>query len=215
MPVNAVTNSASPDPSERSTVEETQRVDGRRLRGERTRARVLDALLALVEEGELHPTAQAVATRAGVALRTVYHHFEDVEALRGMALHVQLERHRENLLPVAGELPLRDRISHVVNQVQKFFEAITPIRRATLFDETDAFETSSDVAQGISMRRAFVEESFRAELDGSTSKRELLDAIDVTTSWHNWYYLRQNLGRSVNAAEGIVEIQLRTLLDAA
>lgn len=210
MAVDAVINSAND-----AEIQPSQPVDGRRLRGERTRIRVLEALLALVEEGDLHPTAQSVATRAGVALRTVYHHFEDVEALRGMAFHVQLERYREALLPIAPEIPLRDRISQVVTQVQKFFEAITPIRRATLFDEAGALDVPGSLKQGASMRRDFVEESFGPELDGSTSKNELLDAIDVTTSWSNWYYLRQGLGRSVNAAEGIVEIQLRTLLDAA
>jgi TetR/AcrR family transcriptional regulator of autoinduction and epiphytic fitness len=191
-------------------------VDGRRLRGERTRTRVLEALLALVEEGELHPTAQAVASRAGVALRTVYHHFEDVEALRVMALDVQLDRHRETLHPIERDLPLRERITHVVKQVRKLFEAITPIRRATLFDESDSHEMSDGLRRAQSLRRSFIEQSFKAELDGSeVNRRELLDAIDVTTSWHSWYYLRQDLGRSVNAAEGIVEIQLRTLLDAA
>jgi TetR/AcrR family transcriptional regulator of autoinduction and epiphytic fitness len=191
-------------------------VDGRRLRGERTRIRVLEALLALVEEGELHPTAQAVASRAGVALRTVYHHFEDVEALRIMALDVQLDRHRETLHPIERDLPLRERITHVVRQVRKLFEAITPIRRATLFDESESHEMSDGLRRAQSLRRSFIEQSFKAELDGSeVNRRELLDAIDVTTSWHSWYYLRQDLGRSVNAAEGIVEIQLRTLLDAA
>jgi len=49
--------------------------DGRRARGERTRVRVLEALVALAEEGQVRPGAQQVADRAGVALRTVYHTF--------------------------------------------------------------------------------------------------------------------------------------------
>jgi TetR/AcrR family transcriptional regulator of autoinduction and epiphytic fitness len=191
-------------------------VDGRRLRGERTRTRVLEALLALVEEGELHPTALAVATRAGVALRTVYHHFEDVEALRGMALDVQLERHREALAPVERDLPLVDRIPQVVRQCRTLFEAITPIRRATLFDESESLEMAEGLRRAQSVRRAFIEQSFGPELDRiDHDRRELLDAMDVTTSWHSWYYLRQSLGRSVTAAEAIVQLQLRSLLIAS
>jgi AcrR family transcriptional regulator len=199
----------------RAVREEADHVDGRRLRGERTRTRVLEALLALVEEGELHPTAQAVATRAGVALRTVYHHFEDVEALRGMALDVQLERHREALAPIERSLPLATRIFQVVRQCRILFEAITPIRRATLFDESESLEMTEGLQRAQSVRRAFIEESFGPELARTSERRDdVLDAIDVATSWHSWYYLRQGLGRSVGDAEDIVEVQLRALLAA-
>jgi AcrR family transcriptional regulator len=189
-------------------------VDGRRLRGERTRARVLEALLSLVAEGELHPTAQAVAHRAGVALRTVYHHFEDVEALRGMALDVQLDRNRETLVPVEVDMPLDERIAQVVLQCRKLLEAITPIRRATLVDESESLDLAEGVRRVQSRRRAFIEESFGPELDARENRRELLDILDVTTSWHSWYFLRHGLGRSVEATEAIVRAQLTLLLES-
>ena len=40
--------------------------DGRVLRGERNRQAIVDALLALYEEGVLRPSANEVAERAGV-----------------------------------------------------------------------------------------------------------------------------------------------------
>ena len=40
--------------------------DGRRLRSERSRQAIIDAMLGLVEEGVLIPTAQQVSSRAGV-----------------------------------------------------------------------------------------------------------------------------------------------------
>jgi TetR/AcrR family transcriptional regulator, regulator of autoinduction and epiphytic fitness len=190
-----------------------ERVDGRRLRGERTRNRVLDALLALVGEGDLHPTAQAVATRAGVALRTVYHHFEDVEALRGMALDVQLDRYRETLTPPSSALPIEDRIHHVVRQCRTLYEAITPIRRATLYDESEAPEMAEGLRRAQSARRALLDETFSPELArAERGRRELLDALDAVTSWHNWYYVRHSLGRTVHATEGIVSATVRALL---
>src|SRR5580698_5644369 len=112
----------------------TEDVDGRRARGERTRIRVLDALLELVEEGNMRPTAQEVAERADVALRTVYHHFEDVEALRTMALELQVSRYSQILQPIDTAQPLKERIAVVARQRRKLFELITPIRQATLFD---------------------------------------------------------------------------------
>ena len=189
-------------------------VDGRRARGERTRLRVLEALLALVEEGEFRPTAQEVAARAGVALRTVYHHFEDVEALRHMALDLQMGRHREMLHEVDPDLSLAERINTVTRQLRRLFEAITPIRRATLFDE----HTSNEIAQGLrhsrALRRSYLERAFAPELSLATGDRKvLLDAIDVATSWQTWHSVRNGLGRSANAAERVLSFTLLELLD--
>jgi AcrR family transcriptional regulator len=177
---------------------------------------VLEALLALVDEGELRPTAQQVASRAGVALRTVYHHFEDVEALRGMALELQLARHREELRPVKTDLELDERIAIVARQCRRLFEAITPIRRATLFDETASLETADGLRQNRGVRRAHIERTFAPELSGQRDGgRSLLDAADVSSSWQTWYYLRQALGRSAAAAERVMIMELQSLLHSA
>lgn len=188
-------------------------VDGRRARGERTRLRVLEALLALVEEGELRPTAQEVASRAGVALRTVYHHFEDVEALRRMALNLQLTRHREILQPVNPKADLDERIALVARQLRKLFEAVTPIRRATMFDE----HSSPDMAEGLRrsrlVRRNHVAQAFAAEIAKRSSEgRTVLDALDTTTAWQSWHYKRTSLDRSAGAAEKILILTLHDLL---
>src|SRR5579875_1476385 len=154
-------------------------VDGRRARGERTRIKVLEALLALVDEGELHPTAQAVAHRAGVALRTVYHHFEDVEALRRMALDLQLDRHREILRPIDPKLAVEDRIAAFARQCRRLFEALTPIRRATLFDESSSSEMGDGLRRARFLRREHLEATFAPELHRTAATRELIDAMDV------------------------------------
>ena len=47
-------------------------LDGRVRRGARNRQTIVDALLDLVGSGILRPTAQQVADRAGVGIRTVF-----------------------------------------------------------------------------------------------------------------------------------------------
>ena len=51
--------------------------DGRLLRSERSRQQIIDATQELVNEGVLVPTAQIVADRAEVGIRTVFRHFAD------------------------------------------------------------------------------------------------------------------------------------------
>src|SRR5687768_18533745 len=92
-------------------VDETdRRVDGRTARGQRTRESVVAALLALQEEGELSPTAQQVAARAGVALRTVFGHFSDMETLWAEAGQHELRKLESLATPVDPGLPLAERI---------------------------------------------------------------------------------------------------------
>lgn len=196
-----------------SSAPEPVPADGRRARGERTRLRVLEALLALVEEGELRPTAQEVASRAGVALRTVYHHFEDVEALRRMALDLQLSRHVEILQPVDAKADLDERIRLIVRQLRKLFEAVTPIRRATMFDEHSSAEIAEGLRSSRLVRRGHLAHSFAGEIARRASEgRALLDALDTTASWPSWHYMRTTLDRSAVASEKILILTLHDLL---
>src|SRR5690606_27488921 len=71
--------------------------DGRLTRAARTRASVVEALLTLNDEGNLRPTARDIATKAGVSLRSLYVHFDDLEALFLAASRRQGERLAELL----------------------------------------------------------------------------------------------------------------------
>jgi AcrR family transcriptional regulator len=195
---------------------ETFPVDGRRARGERTRLRVIEALLDLVDEGTVRPTAQEVATRAGVALRTVYHHFEDVEALRRLALDLQMRRHAEILKPIDTRRALTERIETVAGQCRRLFEVLTPIRRATMFDEQSSPEMAEGIAFCTRTRRDHVVATFAPELGGrDADSRVLMDAIDLVTSWPMWEYLRAALGRSPASATRVMIASLEALLSPA
>jgi AcrR family transcriptional regulator len=188
-------------------------VDGRRARGERTRLKVIEALLDLVDEGTVRPTAQEVATRAGVALRTVYHHFEDVEALRRLALDLQMRRHAEILKPIDTGGDLAERIEVIANQCRRLFEALTPIRRATMFDEQSSPEMAEGIAFCTRTRRDHVIGTFAPELRRSgDGMRVVTDAVDLVTSWPTWEYLRASLGRSPAAATRVMVASLKSLL---
>src|SRR3954449_13008343 len=76
-------------------------VDGRNLRAERTRTALAAAYLDLLSEGDLRPTAERIAERAGVSPRSVFKHFPDREALFAAAAEIREGRIRE----LIGDLP--------------------------------------------------------------------------------------------------------------
>src|ERR1700678_2822210 len=181
--------------------QEDSSTDGRRLRGQRTQTKVLEALLELVAEGEMRPTAQAVSNRAGVSLRTVYHHFEDVEDVRRRALDLQRSRYQAGFRSIDPALPIEERIVVFCRQVRRLFEAITPIRRSMLADDPVSAELREGRRRAREIRMAQLLSTFPELGERSRDAKQLLAAVDVATSWPAWNYQRESLGRSAAACE--------------
>jgi AcrR family transcriptional regulator len=68
------------------------RIDGRRLRSERTKQLIVEAYLVLLREGNRNPTAAQTAERAGYSVRSVFERFPDLHALRVMATDYSLSQ---------------------------------------------------------------------------------------------------------------------------
>ena len=60
----------------------------------------MDALLELLDEGDVRPTAERIAERAGVSERSVFQHFADREALFQAVAARQYERVVPTLEPI-------------------------------------------------------------------------------------------------------------------
>lgn len=167
--------------------------DGRARRGERSRRQIVAALLALVGDGVLQPTAQQVADRAGVGLRTVFRHFEDMESL-----FAEMDaRLRSEALPLlaapsaTGSLAARVR-ALVANRVA-LFERIAPYKRAGNVQRwRSAFLASNHRALVRELRAALLR--WLPELEGA--RPELVEALDLALSFEAFDRLRseQRLG---------------------
>jgi AcrR family transcriptional regulator len=187
------------------------------MRSERSRAAVVEALLDLLEEGDLRPTAARVAERAGVSLRTVFLHFRDLEALFAAAADRQLARlaHLAPRLQSTG--PLTARLARFVKQRAELLETIAPVRRASLLMEPFSREIAARLAGARRLARAQVEQAFAPELAllAARERREVGVALAASTSFSSWEVLRRHHGLSVERARKVMTRMLRALLHAA
>ena len=191
-------------------------VDGRTARGDRTRRQIAESLIALLEQGVEEPTARAVASEAGVSLRLVFHHFDDMEQLLRAAVEVQIERHWSHLKPVDPSLPTAERVALIVRQRESLFEAISPTRRAADRLEAGSPTVSGQLANARSALRAGLEDAFRRELPASRRDRtELLDALEAAGSWENWDQLRRRMQLRPAASRRVMTRTLVALLSSA
>ena len=102
--------------------------DGRRQRSERSRTQIVDALFALIREGDMNPSAARVAERAAVGQRTVFRLFEDMDSLFGeMAEQIQAEIMPIVLAPYTAT-DWKDRLGEMVRRRADVYERIFPVR---------------------------------------------------------------------------------------
>lgn len=192
-------------------VTDARATDGRVQRGERNRAAIVDALLALVEEGEPRPSARAVAERAGVSLRSVFQHFDDMEALYAACVERQLSRVMEMIEPIDPALPTAARIEAVVAQRNRVFERVAPIRRTTILAAPSSPVLQAGLRRSDGDFRSRLAEVFAPELQGR-DRKELLAALDAATSFEAWDHLRRTQGLGLAATQRVMARLVRGAL---
>jgi AcrR family transcriptional regulator len=189
-----------------ATAAATATVDGRVRRGERNRAAIVDAMLALVQEGDLKPSAKDVADRAGVSVRSVFQHFDDMETLYAALVDRQMERVAafEAEAGIDPSRPFEERLDEFVAQRSRFYERITPIRRATLLVAHESPVLRRGLQVAATRHARAVGAVFAPELDRARDPGELRAALTLATSWEAWEALRSTQRSSIDAARRVV-----------
>ena len=181
------------------------RIDGRRLRSERTRRLIIEAYIALVRETSQMPTAVQIAERAGYSVRSIFERFPDLNALR-----VAVTDHAISEARGAGALRDLDgdRVTRIRSQVDQRghgCERWLPLWRVL---STDA-QTSPDLHQRIGMIRQLIvmrmEMMFRPELSTVSDdvRRKTMLALEALLDFESWARMRELYGLSFDQASGV------------
>lgn len=180
--------------------------DGRTLRRLNSFDRAVDALLDLIESGHSSPTAQQIAEKSGISVRTVFRLTEDIEQLHAAAIERQIQRtaHLYVQIPATGSLSTR--IRALVENRSTVFETIAPARRVA----ERLAESSPQITQGLAFHHDILQmqvaELFDRELSRISRVRraDALSAIDVAASWETWDHLRRIQGLSIMSSGRVV-----------
>jgi TetR/AcrR family transcriptional regulator of autoinduction and epiphytic fitness len=193
----------------------TQTVDGRTARSARTRAAVVAAVLELVRAGNPRPTAKEIAARAGISLRSVYVHFDDLDDLFAAASARQAEEVAHLLYPVDAGMPRAERITEVVRQRGAVWETLAPIRRAVLVWESSSPTLREGAQRSTRRARKDLARVFAAELDRLDPDRRtfVLEGLHLACSAGAWEVLRRERDLSVDDAERVVGMSITALLE--
>lgn len=189
-------------------------LDGRVLRGRRTKDAVVEAFLSLIEDGDPQPRARAIAERAGVSLRSVFQHFADLESLYLAAGKREMDKVGPMMTPLDPELPLDQRIDHFVAQRVLALETMAPVARVARLREpfSAQLRTNRDLLK--QTFRIWIEQAFAPELArlDATSRADTVEAILAGASFSAWYALRDEQGLEVAQARTALHLIVRRLM---
>jgi AcrR family transcriptional regulator len=183
--------------------------DGRRLRSERSRQAIIDAALALMEEGNLVPTAQQISDRAGVGIRSFFRHYADMETLF-VAID---ERSRESVESVfiGGDRDgtMEERLQHAMERHADGYEKHTKMILSTAAQRWRYEFLRKNYAR--------YQRGLRKDLDDWLPELKRLlrsdrEAVDAIASFEMWHRLREHQGLSKKAATEIVVNLVSNLL---
>jgi AcrR family transcriptional regulator len=189
-------------------------LDGRTARSARTRDAVVRALLGLISEGDVRPTAGRIAERAGISLRSVYVHFDDLDDLFLAAAREQGGRvfALTRKLPETG--PFEVRLGAFVEQRTRVLEAIAAVAKAAALQEpfSPAIAASTKTAREVG--RSELAAVFAIELAGldPAIHDHVLDTCDSLTAADTWDFLRVRRNLDPHAAAATLATSLRLLL---
>jgi len=181
-------------------------IDGRLKRSTRTRAAIVEAMVSLIGEGNMSPTSEEVAERANVGLRTVFRHFEDMEALfQEMDQVVKVRVLPEfDLELLTGDLENRARI--LISRRSHIFATVHPFMSSTIARKwRSAYLTQSHEAFA-ELQRTFLFNNLPELVELPPS---LQHAADQVTSYESWSRMRDVQKLST---KDIIEAQLAGVL---
>lgn len=184
--------------------------DGRRRRrGQDNRARIVAAMLELVRSGDATPSAEQVAARADVGLRTVFRHFQDMDSLyREMSRAIEGELRPMIEQPLEGE-DWRARLRDLVGRRAQAFERIAPFRRAAEAVRHRSKFIGTDYARMVVTLREILKAALPDEVLTDPLRFE---ALELVMSFEAWSRLRREQNLSPEAARDVVQAAVDRLL---
>jgi AcrR family transcriptional regulator len=193
----------NPELSDATTLK-PPRIDGRRLRSERTKQLIIEAFLSLLRENPQMPTAVQIAERAGYSVRSIFERFPDLNALRVAATDYQLAQALA-LAPPRGldgdrQTRLRAQVNTRAHTCERGIALWRVLLQFAAQDETG--QLRQRVARSRETTVGRIELMYRPELAGlpEEERHQLLIALEALTDMESWARMREEHGLSFDEA---------------
>ena len=176
--------------------------DGRVRRSERSRQKIINAVITLVEDGNMDPGAQEVADEAGVGLRSVFRHFDDMESLYS---DVIAQKELEVMPIIFAPYKTTDWKSQLNERIDRRVMIYERLRHLLIFGRIRRYKSAvmaHDVNRASKLQRNQLKDVLPKEI---VADKVLFEALDVMTSFDAFRKLREMNGLSAKRATEVMK----------
>jgi AcrR family transcriptional regulator len=184
--------------------------DGRTVRREKSRQRIIDVLIQVILEGKVEPTAEQVGKLAGVTRRTVFRHFDDMESLYREIIHtvhIQVDTLHVEYDP---DRNWREELERLILRRTSRFEKFMPLAIATQALRHSSPAIEEDAQQWSRQLRRVLKMIVPDDLVGDVIA---FSAIDAMLSWDMWIRLRRDQKLSIKRATQVIQNAVNAVLE--
>ena len=184
-----------------TSLSETPLADGRRERSRSNRNKIVAAMVDLVGKGDVAPNAARVAQTAGVSLRSVFRHFDDMDDLyREMGEVIEAQ-----VTPIILEPPTgttwREKLFDIADRRAIVFETILPYRISANLKRFQSSYLMQDYRRILRLEcdtiEAHLPMAVKADVVGNLG-------LNVVLSFQTWRLLRHDLQLPFEDAKAVV-----------
>jgi AcrR family transcriptional regulator len=193
-----------------TAIEPAHESDGRKSRSRKSQQRIVNAMLELVAQGNVAPSADQIAETANVGRRSVFRHFQDMDALyremagslaaaMGSAVH-------ERFLATDW----RGKVLELIDRRAQAFETLKPFLHAgQAHRHRSAFLKTSHAGFVGMLRQILVD-----ILPEATARDVVMvEAIDLLLSFETWHRLREDQRLDIATAKRVLKHAVGSLLN--
>lgn len=167
------------------------KADGRNARREENKRKVVAAMIALVREGDVSPSAHRVAERAQVGLRSVFRYFEDLDEL-----YSEIGIETDNLVNafLARHIDGKTwqvRLDAHIRLRAELYEQVLPFFVATQAHRHESAYIASQQTRFVALHRSLVLNMLPEKISNDALRRE---ALILVLSIESWLQLRREQG---------------------
>ena len=183
--------------------------DGRRRRSKDSRDKMVAAMIELVREGAIMPSAEQVATRAQVGLRTVFRQYKDMETLYAAMLG-GLSQYYEGWADPLTAPDWQGQLVELMERRVATFERLLPFKRAG-----DAHRHMSPSIEAENVRMLALMRMRLRSLVPEAGDAVAFETLDLLGSFAAWQRLRSEQNLPVEQAREVVLGYVARFIDEA
>lgn len=175
--------------------------DGRLERSRTSRAKIVSAIMVLIERGNPSPSAAQVAKEAGVGLRTVFRLFDDMDTLyREIFQVIEAKIYPMIAVPLRGK-DWRAKLRALADRRAVVFEMIMPFRISSSVRRFQSDFLLERHHQMVGMERSLIEALLPPHV---LADKKRAKALHLALSFNSWRMLRHEEQLTVKQSYAIV-----------